>query len=270
MFLAQGQDFDTILDSILYNFQQILDEIDKKVGRKVYIAFLGDMADMITKNSVGNLYFQKMPPEDQIEIVKQLIKKFKDRIIGMVSGNHDFRMMKEAGFDYLKFIAKELDIPYSPTLLTVVLECNGFDISIALHHGVSGGRSKAASVRQNEYFLSAIQNVDIYVTGHTHTANITSHMQRLYDKDVVLKPTKLITVSSFLHDEDYALQKLLPPTGFDIPVATCYIETRRIKMAGSEIIHTEKIIDASLVTSYVVNFLVKNALFKKVSEAYGS
>jgi len=41
-------------------------------------------------------------------------------------------------------------------------------------------------------------------------------------------------------------------------------------MAGSEIIHTEKIIDASLVTSYVVNFLVKNALFKEVSEAYGS
>lgn len=197
---------------------------------EAYAFLVGDFVDLATKNSVGDVYGARLTPDEQIEVLTEIFKTYKERILGVVQGNHDYRIQKEVGYDPIGHLCNLFGIAYSRTYMICDLSFsvpnwgsrNMASLTIALHHGVSGGRSKTASVRQGEFFERFVTaGVDVYVTGHTHRPVAVPFSHRIYDKQnkkLKYEEGYLITVPSMLFEEEYANRKMLEPTSYKIPV----------------------------------------------------
>lgn len=213
----------------------------EKLPENYYFVLVGDLFEMVTKNSVGNLYKQVLAPEEQIEYLDSFVlSKLKNRILGIVGGNHDYRMVKEVGVDPIKILCQKHSIPYSNSFLILDIKLNrasrALKFVIALHHGISGGRGKLPSVRQGEIFEKFIYGIDVYVTGHTHKPSIIPFTHRYYDSKrgtIDYKHGFLVNVPSLLFEDEYSLRKLYEATSLEIPVINLdisFMETKRKKI----------------------------------------
>ncbi len=217
-----------------------------ELAQEYYFILLGDLFEMVTKNSVGNIYTQKLSPQEQLEFLDLVFEKIKDKVLGVVGGNHDFRMTKEVGVDPLQVLCSKWKIPYSPYFLIVDLVVRkGSRVQsfvLALHHGVAGGRSKSTSIRQGEYFERFIvHGIDVYISGHTHKPSIFPFSHRVYNnlsKKIEMKTGYLITIPAFISEADYALKKMLEPSSQEIPVINIDLNLRKTQ---------RKMIDVSLI-----------------------
>lgn len=204
-----------------------------------YFVQIGDFNDVITKNSVGNVHEAKKQIQEQIDDTTRFFKLFKDRFLGIVGGNHDKRIYKDVGFDYLKSISEMFEIPYSPTFLVLDINITGSgrgsknrnNYVIALHHGYSGGRTFGTTAKQLDDFETFLDGIDIYVTGHTHRPTIIPFRKMEYDrknKKILYRDGYKINTSSFIDLERYAEEKLLRPQSFAIPRITLLKNERKI------------------------------------------
>ena len=212
---------DIHLGSEMSSFDQVLKVIEEERDSK--LIFMGDLIDNAIINSLGDIYSQKQNPHEAIVKIRKLFKKYKNRILGVVGGNHERRTWRRVGIDPLSLICTEVNIPYSDDVLIIDIAIKGkrgrgmknrTHYSIACHHGASGGRFPERSSRQQRYFHSFISGVDIYITGHTHVPDILKLAIHEYDsrnKVISKKETYHITIPAW-SDEKYARQKMLQPT----------------------------------------------------------
>lgn len=187
-----------------------------------YLVLVGDYLDFALKNSLGNIYEATMQPDEQIAIFDKFLEKFRDRILGGVSGNHDYRLKSATGIDIARLLFDKYNIPYFDTTMIIDVNLKGhahtstkrLNYAIALHHGSSGGRFPEKSARQGRYFKDYLEDVDVYVSGHTHQANLLPLRINRYDrKNKVVKPRTIhmVTVPSLIPEEKYAQRKMFPP-----------------------------------------------------------
>jgi len=201
-----------------------------------YFVLLGDLLEMVTKNSPGMLYHQESPAK-QVDKLKAFLEKYSGRVLGLVSGNHDDRVSREVGVDVLEMLCERFQIPYSPHFLIIHISLSKGgrrnSIVLALHHGVAGGRSKSASVRQGEYFERFLSHgVDIYVSGHTHKPALVPFSHRFYDvrrKKLEYVEGLLVTVPSFLKDDYFSLKRMFEANSLQIPSLTLDLDLRYSK-----------------------------------------
>ncbi len=74
--------------------------------------YLGDGGECTTKVSKGELYEQKLSPDEQLEAVVELLEPIRGKGLFGVSGNHDRRISKLSGLDWTKALCTRLEIPY--------------------------------------------------------------------------------------------------------------------------------------------------------------
>lgn len=219
--------------SLFSKIGKVLDEQEQD-----YIIIVGDLIDAVTKNSVGDVYKTKKSIQDQIDETIAFITKYKNRILGIISGNHDRRINKEVGYDFLKTTTNMLNIPYSNDWLILDLNIKNsnygskkrINYTIALTHGHSGGRTLTSSSKQSEQLNQFIGGIDIFVSGHTHKPIIQPIRQQIFDrhnKKIISRVVYNIVVSSLLPTEEYALHKSLPPTPHVIPRITLFGGNKR-------------------------------------------
>lgn len=83
--------------------------IEEKPNR--YVVLNGDLIDNATRNSISDIYSATpVSPTEQILQVAKELKPIKDRIISVVSGNHEARTWKESGVDLTLWLCNELGI----------------------------------------------------------------------------------------------------------------------------------------------------------------
>lgn len=188
-----------------------------------YLILVGDYLDFALKTSIGNVYEATTQPDQQIAILDQFVMQFKDRILGGVSGNHDYRLKKTTGIDIVKWIFDKYNVPYFDTAMIIDINLKGkassslrrLNYAIAVHHGVSGGRFPERSARQSRYFMDFISDVDVYISGHTHQSNMLPMRINRYDRhNKTISPITVhsVTVPSLVPEEKYAQRKMLQPT----------------------------------------------------------
>lgn len=219
----------------------LLPELDNyltKKDKESKILILGDMVDNALVASVGDVYEQVKNPNKSFEQIESFLKKYKDRILVVISGNHEHRTRRVAGIDILEMIMRNLEIPYTPNsaIVDVSVKTNHgygsrhrYNYVFALHHGVAGGRYPEKSTRQGRWFQDKLVGVDAYIMGHTHSGNVTPLAQEIYDrrnKSVYKRTLYYITISSFVEDE-YAERKLLRPPAYNLFKIRCYGDDRR-------------------------------------------
>jgi UDP-2,3-diacylglucosamine pyrophosphatase LpxH len=184
-----------------------------------YTIFLGDESENATKTSVGMGMFEEVEHvPDQIKTLYELLRPLavKNKILGMVTGNHGMRMANMIGINPTQTLAELLKIPYLGYQGFINLIVGEQEYSIAAFHGTGGGSMNSGKVASAEK-ISKVVISDLYITGHTHIRHKTEDcIYEFVNGELVQRIRHYVTCGSFLeYFGGYAEMKGLPssPTG---------------------------------------------------------
>lgn len=115
--------------------------------------------------------------DDAVEDIRQIIEPAKDKILCMLTGNHEYKLYQSGHGDPTKRICRELGVEYGGfscflklSLPRESIHCRS--LIIYAHHGWAAGR-KSGSVVNNVEGLAQYWEADIYLMGHSHHLNST-------------------------------------------------------------------------------------------------
>ena len=146
-----------------------------KSDPNAYIICDGDLADTATRNSIGDVYSNTHNPNEQINLIVQLLSPVKDKILAISgSGNHEARVWKSDGVDMTERIARELGVVdrYTPESALLSVNLGKQQYKIYFTHGSGGGR-KLGSKANRLLELSDIITADVFIMAHTHVPVVT-------------------------------------------------------------------------------------------------
>ncbi len=156
--------------------------------RNMYAILNGDLCESTIKASKGDIFNQVGTPQKQRDDIEKKLKPIRHKILGMTTGNHEYRIYRETGVDISKDIAKALKIPYRPEgmLLKISFGDNNnyttgrpYTYFIYFSHGYGGARTKSAKAVKVERMGTWI-DADCYIMSHDHVVNVAP--------DIYLKP----------------------------------------------------------------------------------
>lgn len=195
-----------------------------------YILLLGDLINNNTRSSCGSPYEDTIRPREQKKIMAEMLSPLRDKIIGIVSGNHERRSLKDADDDPTYDIACKLDLEdvYRENAAFIYLnigerkyyrgdeikQWSGATYNIAMTHGSGGGALTGSSVNRNERFGYTFENIDVLITAHTHKGSVTKPGKYVFNQQtgrMMFKPFVCVSVCSWLSYGGYGLQKMLNP-----------------------------------------------------------
>ena len=225
---------DLHLGSKKFDCKDLLNRIDIiKNDPNARVVLLGDLINNSTKTSVGDCYSEPLSPMEQIKHAVQILSPIKDKIILVVSGNHERRSYKTEGLDITYFLATELGIAdrYNYTAVCTIIRYgkngqkgNGCNVvSLYATHGdgnggkLIGGKANGLSKR------GQIIDADIIITGHTHTPIIFTEASYKIDTrhdSVNLHEQLFVNCGSSLEYEEYAEMVGMKPSAKKHPVIT--------------------------------------------------
>ena len=199
----------------LDKWKKLKEEILSEPNR--FCVFVGDMMEMAIPNSKSDMFYQTVPPDAQKEWISYEMGELKDRIIAVVSGNHEHnRATKICGL-YPLYDAccwARIQDKYRENFAVV-------DIGV--------GKRRGERFRQNHYvgFLThkardlkgwstvdTLEGFDFMVYGHDHDPKEHARGHLVYDhtnKCVSTKSIETINAGSFLTYGDYAARAAYRP-----------------------------------------------------------
>jgi predicted phosphodiesterase len=131
--------------------------------------------DNATKTSVSDSYSQDYNPQEQMDMLVEMFKPIKNKILCITQGNHEARTYKKEGIDIMKNVAGRLGLEnrYSPEAVLLFLRFGNNNrkrrqlYTFYVTHGSGGGRKEGAkAIRLAD--LACIADCDIYIHSHTH------------------------------------------------------------------------------------------------------
>lgn len=186
--------------------KKALEEI--KDSDNTFTILNGDLINNGVKNSVSNVYDEKLTPMEQIVKLCDLLEPIKDKILVIHPGNHEARTYKEDGIDITRIVAKQLKIEdrFSDTwwylYLTLGKGEKGRPVMYTITgvHGYGGGKKNGGKIN-NLVEMSDKVIADVYIMGHTHTPIMTRNT--IYTPDyqhrtLVKKDKYYLMTNSFL------------------------------------------------------------------------
>lgn len=186
------------------------------------VVIVGDMLNNGLKNSKTNVYREVMTPQESKYWLIDTLKPIADKIIGCVTGNHEIRSVNETDndplYDIMYSLGKEDLYRENMAFLKVSLGRKSDDRQYAYTLCLAHGGSK----RKTEDFAWTVDNLDIMVTGHTHTPSSSFPAKYVIDthNECIRRVgfTHIVVPSFDLHG-GYALRGLYRPQDSEkIPV----------------------------------------------------
>jgi len=191
-----------------------------------YVVVGGDLIDNGLKNSKTNSYEQTMRPREQKRYCAELLRPMKHKILCGVSGNHEYRSVKESDDNPVYDIFSKLDLEdiYRENLCFLLVRIGGGDntlssnlrpcYSIAVAHGAGGGALVASGANKADKFAMSIDGLDALITGHTHKPITFPNAKLVIDpqnKKVTVRQFRCLIASSWLEYGGYPVRGLIPP-----------------------------------------------------------
>jgi len=184
-----------------------------------FVVLNGDLVDAAIKNSIGDVYGNAFIPGMQIKLVHKLLEPIKDRILAVVSGNHEDRIFRETGIDISEWIADKLGTWYGGDEAWLEIHAgkgkNGKPIvyTVYMTHGWGAGRTPGAKTN-NLSKMKEISLADVIIASHTHF--MTTHHEPVRIPDIrtgFVREDKIVFVSSgaYVGRPTYAVRKGIPP-----------------------------------------------------------
>lgn len=158
----------------------VLDDIKAEIEEirkdpKSFVILNGDLMNNATKSSVSDVYGEVLTPGQQLDLLVELFKPIKKKILAITSGNHERRTSKCCGIDLNKELAERLGLANLYTVegallflnLVNVETSNKLTYSFYITHGSGGGRKAGGKVNRLADMSNTVDS-DIYIHSHTH------------------------------------------------------------------------------------------------------
>lgn len=190
-----------------------------------FLLLNGDLANCALKSSKSDIYEETMSPNEQRKYLVKLFTPIKDRILGVVEGNHEQRIRRDTSIDICQDIAEAMNCAYGREALLLQVRLgqgkNGKRISYLIYatHGWSSARTAGGKVNMGAS-LSGVIYADCYIVGHTHTKYLYEKIYLMPDeRNQNVRRVKQIIASSgsVLDYGGYAVGKGYPPGAKGIP-----------------------------------------------------
>ena len=193
-------------------FEELLKKPD------TFVIFAGDQCEYATKQSKSDVYTQALSPSQQKRWWIEHLKKYKDKVLCLVDGNHEYnRASKEAD-----------DFPLYDIALALGIEDRYRSEAAFVDIGVGdGGHGKGKQVHYvvrvqhqaknnvNHGTADGIEGIDAFVSGHTHRPTDKPLGKLVYDpknKSVSHKDVENIVCGHFLRFGGYGERGGFRPT----------------------------------------------------------
>lgn len=205
--------------------------MDDEFGKVVIV---GDIMDMATKDSKTNIYEATMNPYEQKEWVTNEFGDIKDKILGAIQGNHEYRANNLLGICPMYDVLAKLDLEdlYRPNMAFIKVNLGSrnkdrqVSYNIVLAHGQAKGRTKD--------FPYVIDGMDVIVTGHFHTNESHFRSKIVIDSKnecVGMKEFVHVAVPSFTSYGGYVMRAMfLPQDGKKIPIITLQGSEKKVEL----------------------------------------
>ena len=162
------------------DYKKIMADLDYiKNNDDVFCCILGDVMNTAIKSSVSDCYGERMSPMEQLQECVKLFEPIREKIMCIVPGNHERRIMRETSIDTTLLMATQLGVEdrYSPTSAVLFIRFGKLDdkalrgrkacYTAYVCHGNGGGKREGGKINRLAD-LASIVDTDFYLCGHTH------------------------------------------------------------------------------------------------------
>lgn len=187
------------------------------------VVFPGDTLHNDLTSSVGSCYEQQIPPGEQKYVMRDMLMPIKDKIVGMITGNHENRTKEDAR--NIKDLALFLGVPYFTDEICIAIPV-GNDrnhAQVYTGYGIHGScnSSNVGAVATALQRLDGICDADFYFMGHCHQPlqfPLTWFRRDLYNKKMIPIIRQYFASGSYQGREKYPVTKGMRPKVLGSPV----------------------------------------------------
>lgn len=199
-----------------------------------YMVIVGDVINNGVKDSVTNVYEETMPPSEQVEYTAELLAPVKDKILGCVGGNHEYRSIKAVDYDPLFQVMTLLRIPELYRQNFAFVRINLERGKTKDHYALYLTHGKSAN-KQKQFAQGGVEGVDAILCGHTHNGLVQKHSRMVLTtrNNVIMRPIVELTATSWLRYGGYAARAQMIPSVTSDPQALLLEFTGTNKRDGS-------------------------------------
>ena len=199
----------------------------KKVEEeKAYVILAGDLINNNVRSvKFANPFDEVLRPKEAKARMVEYLKPIKDRILCVVTGNHEARTLKESDQDLTYDICSKLDIEH---LYREGIAYMGVGVgaskrkdgkasctyTFAVTHGTGGGIYTGAAVNRNERFGNVVDGLDCLVVGHVHKGFVSKPAKiciNIRTNQVSLQHYVVVSCVPWLYYGGYAAKSMLLP-----------------------------------------------------------
>lgn len=205
---------------------------------KAIVLGMGDYCDAISPKdarfSANEIDPEYPTPDVQYKAIENLFRPIKNKIIGLLDGNHDLKHWKEHAHNYVDMLAYNLGVPYLSIdayirlkfirLMNSAEEHNTFNIYA--HHGCTASRTKGAKINKIEDLAKIFPGLDLYLMGHVHERGESPPRTFLYVNralNIIHREQHFVFTGGYLRgyidgSSSYIEEKTLEPTALGSPI----------------------------------------------------
>jgi len=205
---------------------------------RTYWIGMGDYAEVITARDLRHDYqaldVERSTPDKQFRFIEELFRPIKDKCIGLLDGNHEYKYWMLNNHNYTDQLAYNLGVPYLTYCAYIRLifkrrtstSSKGNIFNIYAHHGSTGARSDPWKVRVIQDMANHFPNLNLYLMGHVHKRGEAPPQVQLYvDKGLRIREReqRFVFTGSYLKSYEegtstYASRKGYKPSSLGSPI----------------------------------------------------
>jgi len=219
------------------DYDAATEAITRCLEKGIHVLVMGDMLECATRYSVGaGIYEQTMTIQDQMQMLVDTLQPVADAglLIGIHSGNHEFRITKETGLNIVTIMCQQLGARYLNHACFHLWKVGKQSYTAHSTHGSSGARLPYTKIKGA---LDVFRYVDTEIVAYGHVHGL-DHMTALYSavnksrKTVDSRARHAILTGSYLrYSGSYAEQKNLPPVQMGSPIISLYGDNHDIRVS---------------------------------------
>ena len=222
----------------------------KKIEQEnAYLILAGDLLNNSVRSAgFANPFDEVLRPREAKRRMVSYLEPIKERVLCVVTGNHERRTFRDDDQDLTYDICSKLDIEhlYRENIAYMAISLGNQQrkgrndspeqtYTFAVTHGAGGGIYTGASVNRDERFGNVIDGLDCMVAVHVHKGFITKPAKIVIDsrnRCVKVRHYVVISCVSWLNYGGYAARAML------LPAHAC--NPQRIKLTADR--HNKQII----------------------------
>lgn len=203
-------------------WQAFLKKVEKE---NAYLILAGDLLNNSTRGTrFANPFDEAMRPREAKRRMVEYLEPLKDRILCVVSGNHEQRTIRDSDQDLTYDICSKLDIEHLyRENMAFMYVCVGkrkhenlpeCQYTFCVQHGSGGGIYTGASVNRSERTGNVIDGLNCYISGHVHKGFVSKPAKIVFDgrnKTIRMEHYVVVSCVSWLNYGGYAAKAQLLP-----------------------------------------------------------